>query len=110
MRYQPTIEEARKILTDPIEIANFTKTTIYKPGGCSLCNDTGYSGRTGIYEILTINKEIRKLIAQRAHDVVIEEYAIENGMRTLRMACLEHIKNGVTTVEEFIRTLGMVSE
>ncbi len=108
--YQPTVEEAKKILTDPIEIANFTKSTIYKPGGCSLCNDTGYAGRTGIYEILVINKEIRKLIAQRAHDVVIEEYAVENGMRTLRMACLDHIKNGVTAVEEFIRTLGMVSD
>ncbi len=108
--YKPTLEEAKKILTDPLEIAEFLKTTIYKPGGCPLCDNTGYSGRTGLFEILVINKEIKKLIAQRAHDVVIEEYAIQNGMKTLRTACIEHIKNGVTTTDEFVRVLGMVSE
>ena len=75
-----------------------------------MCNNTGYSGRVGIYEVLPINKEVKKLIAQRAHDVVIEEYAVSNGMKTLRMACIEHIRDGVTTIDEYVRTLGLVSE
>ncbi len=108
--YKPTIEEAKKVYLDPLDIADFTKQTIYKPGGCSACNNTGYAGRVGIYEILPVNKEVKKLIAQRAHDVVIEDYAVSNGMKTLRTACLEHIKNGVTTIDEYVRVLGLISE
>ncbi|MBE7705712.1 MAG: type II secretion system protein GspE [Cyanobacteria bacterium SIG30] len=108
--YKPTIEDAKKVLKDPLEIAEFTKQTIYKPGGCTMCNDTGYAGRVGIYEVLPINKEVKKLIAQRAHDVVIEEYAVSNGMKTLKAACIEHIKNGVTTIDEYVRTLGLASD
>lgn len=108
--YKPTEEEARKILTDPADIKKLTETTIYRAKGCQYCNDTGYKGRLGVFEIMTINKELKKMIAQRAHDVEIEEYAIRHGMKTLKMSCVEHILNGVTTIDEFVRVLGLASE
>ena len=108
--YKPTVEEARRILTNPDDIRKLTETTIYKAGGCPYCNDTGYSGRTGVFEIMLINKEMKKMIAQRAHDVELEDYAIKHGMKTLKMACLEHILNGVTTIDEFVRILGLATE
>ena len=108
--YKPTLEEARKILTDPQDIKRLTEATIYKARGCPYCNNTGYYGRTGVFEIMLINKEMKKMIAQRAHDVELEDYAIKHGMKTLKMACLEHILNGVTTIDEFVRVLGVVNE
>ena len=108
--YKPTVEEAKKILTNPEDIKRLTETTIYKAGGCPYCNDTGYSGRTGVFEIMLINKEMKKMIAQRAHDVELEDYAIKHGMKTLKMSCLEHILNGVTTIDEFVRILGLANE
>lgn len=108
--YKPTVEEAKKILTNPEDIKRLTETTIYKAGGCPYCNDTGYSGRTGVFEIMLINKEMKKMIAQRAHDVELEDYAIKHGMKTLKMSCLEHILNGITTIDEFVRILGLANE
>ena len=108
--YKPTVEEAKKILTNPEDIKRLTETTLYNAGGCPYCNDTGYSGRTGVFEIMLINKEMKKMIAQRAHDVELEDYAIKHGMKTLKMSCLEHILNGVTTIDEFVRILGLASE
>ena len=59
---------------------------------------------------MTINKGIRKLIATGAHDLEIEELAIKNGMRTLNQSCIGHILNGLTTIDEFVRVLGIVNE
>ncbi len=108
--YKPTVEEARKILTNPEDIKRLTESTIYRAHGCPYCNDTGYSGRTGVFEIMLINKEMKKMIAQRAHDVELEDYAIKHGMKTLKMSCVEHIINGVTTIDEFVRILGLARE
>ncbi len=108
--YKPTLEDAKKILTDPLEIQEFMNHTIYRARGCEFCNNTGYKGRTAVLEILVVNNDLKKLIAQRAHDVEIEEYAVEHGMRTLDKACIEHIKNGVTSIDEFVRTLGLAGE
>ncbi len=108
--YTPTLEEAKKVLTDPIEIQEFMKQKIYKAKGCEFCNNTGYKGRTAVLEVLVVNNDLKKLIAQRAHDVEIEEYAVKHGMKTLHKACLEHIKNGITSVDEFVRILGLAGE
>lgn len=108
--YTPSLDEAKRVTANPVEIETLTKSTIYKQRGCEQCEYSGYFGRTGVFEVLPITKEIKKLIAQRAHDIEIEEAAIRNGMRTLRMACLDHIKNGVTTTDEFVRVLGFVTE
>ena len=108
--YFPTVEEARKILTDPVEIQKLTKTKLYKPHGCPNCKNTGYLGRLAVLEIMVINNEIRKMIAQRAHDVEIEDYAIKQGMKTLRMSCLRHILEGNTSIDEQVRILGLAGE
>ncbi len=108
--YYPSYEEARQILTDPIEIQKLTQTKIYKPHGCPHCKNSGYLGRLAVMEILVVNNEIRKMIAQRAHDVEIEDYAIKQGMKTLKMSCLRHILEGSTSIEEQVRILGLASE
>ena len=108
--YYPSYDEAKQILTDPDEIKRLTQTKIYRPKGCPNCKNTGYLGRLAVMEILVVNKQIRKMIAQNAHDVEIEEYAIKQGMNTLRMSCLKHILEGNTSIEEQIRILGLASE
>ena len=59
---------------------------------------------------MVINNEIKKMIAQRAHDVELEDYAIKQGMKTLKMSCLRHILEGNTSIEEQVRILGLASE
>ena len=108
--YFPTEEEARKILTDPMEVQRLTKTKLYRPHGCTSCKNSGYLGRLAVLEILVINNEIRKMIAQRAHDVELEDYAVKQGMKTLRMSCLRHILEGNTSIDEQVRILGLASE
>ena len=108
--YYPSYEEAKQILTDPIEIQKLTQTKIYKPHGCPHCKNSGYLGRLAVLEILVVNNEIRKMIAQRAHDVEIEDYAIKQGMKTLKMSCLRHILEGNTSIEEQVRILGLAGE
>lgn len=108
--YMPTLEDAKKILSDPLEIQEFMKHKIYRARGCEFCGNTGYKGRTAALEILVVNNDLKKLIAQRAHDVEIEEYAIKHGMKTLDKSCIEHIKNGITSIDEFVRILGLAGE
>ena len=59
---------------------------------------------------MVLNNDIRKMIAQRAHDVEIEEYAVSHGMKTLRMSCLRHILDGETSIEEQVRILGLAGD
>lgn len=108
--YYPTYEEARQISASEEEIQKLMKTPLYRSVGCNKCNFTGYKGRLGVYEIMTINKEIKKLVAAGAHDIEIEEAAVRNGMKTLNQACMGHILNGLTTIDEFVRVLGVVNE
>ena len=108
--YFATHDEARQIIADENEIQEFMKKPIYRAKGCNKCDFTGYKGRLGVYEIMTINKEIKKLIALGAHDLEIEESAVKNGMKTLHQSCLNHILNGMTTINEFVRVLGVVNE
>lgn len=110
-QYFPTREEAELVVAgDEKDIQRFMKTPVYKPNGCEKCNFEGYAGRMGVYEIMPITKEIKKLIAQAAHDIQIEEAAVGAGMKTLHQACLKHIVDGNTTIDEFVRVLGPVKE
>ena len=108
--YYPTEEEARKILTDPVEIQKLTQTKIYRPKGCPNCKNTGYLGRLAVLEIMVVNNELRKMIAQRAHDVELEDFAIRQGMNTLKKSCLRHILEGNTSIDEQVRILGLAGE
>jgi type IV pilus assembly protein PilB len=76
---------------------------IFKGKGCSKCNNTGYKGRVGLYEVLPVTNHLRTLIFAGAGAADIRKTAIEEGMVTLRQSGLIKIKNGITTVEEVIR-------
>ena len=108
--YFPTHDEAREVAADEETIQKLMKTPIYRAKGCNKCDFSGYKGRLGVYEIMQMTKDIKKLIAQGAHDLEIEEAAVANGMTTLNKSCLQHIINGETTIEEFVRVLGIVNE
>ena len=72
--------------------------------GCNHCNNTGYSGRISIHEILVVDKTMRKMISSGANTEEIKEYAIsQQGMKTLRESCIDLIEKGITTMEEFKR-------
>jgi type IV pilus assembly protein PilB len=77
--------------------------TFYYGRGCSACNDTGYRGRKGIFELLTIDDAIRALINERAPTVVIRQKAVELGMIPLREDGLRSIFEGDTTIEEIVK-------
>ncbi|HSE32155.1 MAG TPA: type IV-A pilus assembly ATPase PilB [Pyrinomonadaceae bacterium] len=85
-----TAEEAKKLKT-------------YKGKGCSTCNNTGYKGRIGLYEVLEVTDEIRELILIGASALELRKKAIDDGMLSLRESGLQKIRNGVTTVEEVVR-------
>ncbi|MCX5667882.1 MAG: ATPase, T2SS/T4P/T4SS family [Candidatus Omnitrophica bacterium] len=76
---------------------------IYKGRGCRSCNNTGYVGRTGIYEALLVTEEIKKLILTKAYSDVIKKKALQLGMKTLRQNGWEKVLAGVTTFEEVVR-------
>lgn len=108
--YHCTREEAMLVTHDEEEIKKIMATPIYRAKGCNKCGFQGYKGRLGVYEIMQITKEIKKLIAQGAHDLEIEESAVSNGMTTLHKCCYNHILKGWTTIDEFVRVLGMAGE
>jgi len=76
----------------------------YRGTGCPRCNNTGYKGRIALYEVLPVREEIRELILQGASAGEIKKLAIQLGMKTLRQAALQKLRDGVTTVEEVLKT------
>jgi type IV pilus assembly protein PilB len=75
----------------------------FKGKGCSTCNNTGYKGRIGLYEVMEVNDEIRELILIGASALELRKKAIEDGMITLRESGLRKIRDGLTTLEEVVR-------
>jgi type IV pilus assembly protein PilB len=78
-------------------------TKIYHGKGCSTCNKGGYKGRTGLYEVMEINDELRELILVGASALELKKKAIEQGMITLRRSGLIKVAAGMTTMEEVLR-------
>jgi len=74
-----------------------------KGSGCEKCNNTGYKGRVGLYEVMDITDELRELVLVGASGLELRRKAIEEGMLTLRMSGLRKVKDGLTTVEEVAR-------
>ncbi|HKG46969.1 MAG TPA: type IV-A pilus assembly ATPase PilB [Pyrinomonadaceae bacterium] len=75
----------------------------YKGKGCATCNNTGYKGRIGLYEVMEITDEIRELILIGASSLELRKKAVDDGMITLRESGLHKIRAGVTTIEEVVR-------
>ena len=100
-----TKKEILEIVPDfPLEEGE-NQITLYKADGCLACNNTGYKGRRGVYEFLSITEEIQQLILAHASNHEIKEKAIEQGMTTLRYDGLQKVKDGITSIEEMMRVI-----
>lgn len=76
---------------------------IYGPCGCHECYEVGYSGRTGLFEVMNVNSEIRRLVAQAAVSDVVQPAAVSAGMIELRRGALLRVARGITSTEEILR-------
>lgn len=77
--------------------------TIYEPCGCSQCSDTGYKGRIGVYEIMKMSPNLKRIISRREGAERLKEQAMAEGMRTLRISASEYVVEGVTSFSEMMR-------
>ena len=75
----------------------------YRGKGCEDCKFLGYKGRTAIYEIMPMDEELRDLTVQRVSTSVLKDHALKAGMKTLRKAALEKVRQGVTTLDDLMR-------
>jgi len=98
--FEPTEAQLALLNLSPHDLGD---KVFYYGRGCSNCNDTGYRGRKGIFELLVINDTIRELINERAPTVVLRQKAVELGMVTLREDGLRSIFDGATTIEEVVK-------
>jgi len=98
--YTPAGPELDELRIEPSQLYGHQ---VYMAVGCDKCMQTGYRGRTGIYEILLVNDEIRGLIQQNVNSQIIKNRAIEGGMATLRKDGAEKVVAGLTSIEEVSR-------
>jgi type IV pilus assembly protein PilB len=98
--FEPTENQLAMLNLSPHDLGD---KVFYYGRGCANCNDTGYKGRKGIFELLVINDALRTLINERAPTVVIRQKAVELGMVTLREDGLRGIFDGDTTIEEIVK-------
>lgn len=100
--YQPPMDAVRRL---GISQENTQGVKFYRGKGCDFCKGTGYKGRTGIYELMAVNDEIRELALERASSQKIKEAAIRGGMITLKADATEKVLLGMTTLEETLRVV-----
>ncbi len=98
--FEPTENQLALMNLSPHDLGD---KAFYYGRGCSTCNDTGYKGRKGIFELLMVNDTVRGLINDRAPTVVLRQKAVELGMVTLREDGLRSIFDGATTIEEIVK-------
>jgi type IV pilus assembly protein PilB len=98
--FEPTETQLALLNLSPHDLGD---KIFYYGRGCSTCNDTGYRGRKGIFELLVVNDTIRGMINERAPTVVLRQKAVELGMVTLREDGLRSIFDGDTTIEEIVK-------
>ena len=98
--YDPSEEELFELGLRPADIEG---KTFYRGKGCVACNNIGYKGRLGLFEIMQLDEKLRKLIIQRVSTDALREGAAQQGMRSLRQAGLLGVFDGDTTIEEVIR-------
>lgn len=77
--------------------------TIYEPCGCNRCDNTGYKGRIGIYEIMKMTPALKQIISKKQGADCLKKKAMEEGMRTLRMSALDYVLDGTTSFSEMVK-------
>ncbi len=80
-----------------------TELILYKGEGCATCKNTGYLGRTAVYEIMKLDSDVRKMIMEDADPGEVKEYMRKTGMKTLDESCFDMVLKGITTFDEFIK-------
>ena len=100
--YLPAPEELKEIGLTPEEVRETSGGMLYKPGGCAECNNTGYRGRTGIYEMMLLDDELRQLTLKNVDSGTIKRQAVSKGMRTLMDDGAQKVMGGVTSVAEVL--------
>lgn len=96
--YQASAEELSRL-----DLAPGTAVTLYRGAGCAACSQTGYRGRTGIFELMIFDDDIRRLIGGKADSTAIKQAAVAKGMVTLKQEGAERVLQGHTTLEEVMR-------
>lgn len=96
--YKPSADELSRLDLPP-----GTSPTLYRGVGCAACSQTGYRGRTGIFELMVLDDEIRRLIGSKADSTAIKQAAVAKGMVTLKQEGAERVIQGQTTLEEVMR-------
>jgi type IV pilus assembly protein PilB len=96
-------EALREVGMDPEQARG---KTFYRGSGCVECNNMGYRGRTGIYEVMPISPKIRTMILDGCQGMEIEAAAVKEGMLTLRAGAIKKFERGITTIEEVLRVTG----
>jgi type IV pilus assembly protein PilB len=94
--------------SEMLEASGFTSeeigsTTFYQGEGCEACNDSGYSGRQGLYEVMAMSAHLRTLVLQGASTDELKQAAVAEGMMTLRMDGLQKVRDGITTLDEVVK-------
>lgn len=103
--YKPPVEALRRLGLTPEEVEGVT---FYRGRGCEYCRHTGYYGRTGIFELMTVTEEIAELIVRRAPLSEIREAAKAAGMKTLLEDGMRKAMAGITTIEEVLRVAATI--
>ena len=93
--YTPDEEECTILNVDPAD-----PPTIFKPCGCKLCDNTGYKGRIGVYEIMELTHDLKNVISRGGTADDIKNKALEEGMSTLRMSATRYVLEGITSITE----------
>jgi type IV pilus assembly protein PilB len=101
--YQPSVDELIKARVSPDVAASADGMVFYRKKGCPRCSQTGYKGRIGVYQLLTMTEQLETLAAEKASREEIERAAMEEGMRTLWDDGLSKVAAGLTSVEELAR-------
>jgi type II secretion system protein E len=96
------VEEVRHEIAESLGLSDSSGIRIYKGKGCDHCNNTGYYGRTAIYEILEVNEMVRSAILEKPRAEEIKKIAVLSGMRTLRQDGWMNVVNGITTPAEVL--------
>jgi general secretion pathway protein E len=100
--YDPTEEELREISMTRQKLHSFGVKQIYKAAGCPLCSGNGYHGRTGIYEFLLVDDDIRQLVLKNVDSGTIKKAAVQKGMSTLIEDGAHKVAMGETTIAEVL--------
>ncbi|MBD5544376.1 MAG: Flp pilus assembly complex ATPase component TadA [Lachnospiraceae bacterium] len=104
-RLCPKCKRARMANREELELLLLEghEVTIYEPVGCPTCDNNGYKGRIGVYEIMEVTPEVKKIIAKGGDAEQIKQAALIDGMHTLRMAATDYVLQGITSISEMIK-------